>query len=57
MARLSRATYSLLVALLPATATVVGVAVLAQIPSSSELLGVGLVVAAVAAHRDRSETT
>jgi inner membrane transporter RhtA len=55
MARLSRATYSLMVALLPATATVVGIVVLAQIPSATELFGVGLVVGAVAMHRDRSE--
>jgi inner membrane transporter RhtA len=54
MARLSRATYSLMVALLPATATVVGVAVLAQIPTPTEVLGVGLVVAAVAVHSERS---
>jgi inner membrane transporter RhtA len=52
MARLSRAAYSLMVSLLPATATVVGIAVLAQIPSSTEVVGVGLVVAAVAAHRE-----
>ena len=54
MARLSRATYSLMVALLPATATVVGIVVLAQIPSAMEIAGVALVVAAVAVH---SETT
>jgi inner membrane transporter RhtA len=53
MARLSRAAYSLMVSLLPATATVIGVVVLAQIPSSAEILGVGLVVAAVAVHRER----
>jgi inner membrane transporter RhtA len=52
MARLSRATYSLMVSLLPATATVIGVLVLAQIPSGIELAGVGLVVAAVALHRE-----
>ena len=52
MARLSRATYSLMVSLLPATATVVGIIVLAQIPSSTEIVGVGLVVAAVAVHRE-----
>jgi inner membrane transporter RhtA len=52
MARLSRATYSLLVALLPATALVVGVVVLAQIPCATEILGVSLVVAAVALHRE-----
>ena len=54
MARLSRASYSLMVSLLPATATVVGIVVLAQIPSSIEVLGVGLVVTAVAVHRERS---
>lgn len=53
MARMSRATYSLLVALLPATATVVGVVVLAQLPSWAEACGVALVVAAVAVHRER----
>ena len=53
MAKLTRAAYSLMVSLLPATATVVGIVVLAQIPSSTELAGVGLVVAAVAVHRER----
>lgn len=53
MARLSRATYSLMVSLLPATATVVGIVVLTQIPSLLEALGVALVVAAVAVHRER----
>jgi inner membrane transporter RhtA len=54
MARLKRATYSLLVALLPATATVIGVIVLAQVPSARDLIGVGLIIAAVAIHRDRA---
>jgi inner membrane transporter RhtA len=54
MARLSRAAYSLMVSLLPATATIVGVVVLAQIPSGPEILGVGLVVAAVATHSEGS---
>ena len=49
--RLPRATYALMVSLLPATATVIGVAVLAQIPSLAELAGVGLVIAGVAIHR------
>jgi len=53
MARLSRATYSLMVSLLPATATVIGIVVLAQIPSWIEVLGVALVVGAVAVHRER----
>jgi inner membrane transporter RhtA len=52
MAKLKRATYALMVCLLPATATVIGILVLSQIPSRTELLGVGLVVAAVALHRD-----
>nr|WP_275585826.1 EamA family transporter [Geodermatophilus sabuli] len=58
MARLPRATYALLVSLLPATATVVGVVVLAQVPTLLEALGVVLVVGAVALHRpapDRDE--
>jgi inner membrane transporter RhtA len=52
MARLPRATYALLVSLLPATATVIGVVVLAQLPSTAEVLGVALVVAGVAVHRE-----
>jgi inner membrane transporter RhtA len=56
MARLSRATYSLMVSLLPATATVIGVLVLRQLPSPIEVLGVALVVAAVAVHRERDES-
>lgn len=55
VARLSRATYSLMVSPLLATATVVGIVVRAQIPSATEVLGVGLVVAAVATHRERGE--
>lgn len=54
MARLSRATYALLVCLLPATATVVGIIVLAQVPTAPEVVGVVLVVAGVAVHQARS---
>ena len=54
MARLERATYALLVSLLPATATVIGVLVLGQVPSRVELVGVALIVVGVAAHRERS---
>jgi inner membrane transporter RhtA len=53
MARLTRATYSLMVSILPATATVVGVVVLSQIPTLLEVGGVALVVSAVALHRER----
>jgi len=52
MARLARATYALMVSLLPATATVVGVLVLAQVPSWLEVAGVVLVVAGVAVHAE-----
>jgi inner membrane transporter RhtA len=52
MARLSRATYALLLSLLPATATVIGVLVLAQLPRPEEVLGIGLVVLGVAIHRE-----
>ncbi len=52
MARLRRATYSLMVSLLPATATVIGVLVLSQVPTWVEIAGVTLVVAAVAVHRE-----
>jgi inner membrane transporter RhtA len=54
MARLPRATYSLMVSLLPATATVVGLIVLGQIPSVRQALGVSLVVAALALHQERA---
>lgn len=55
MRRLARSTYALMVSLLPATATVIGIIVLAQIPSLSEVVGVGLVIAGVALHTERSE--
>jgi inner membrane transporter RhtA len=51
MARLPRATYALLVSLLPATAAVIGVVVLGQVPSLVEAAGVMLVIAGVALHR------
>jgi inner membrane transporter RhtA len=52
MSRLPRATYSLMVSLLPATATVIGIVVLMQIPSVPEAAGVALVVAGVALHKE-----
>jgi inner membrane transporter RhtA len=51
MARVPRATFALLLAILPATATVIGFVVLGQVPTAQDLVGVGLVVAGVAAHR------
>lgn len=52
MARMARSTYALLVALLPATATAIGIVVLRQLPSLAELAGIGLVVLSVALHRE-----
>jgi len=51
MKRLARATYALLVSLLPATAAVIGVVVLGQVPSPAEAAGVMLVIGGVALHR------
>jgi len=51
MARVPRATYALMVALLPATAALIGFLVLGQRPGAQELAGVALVVGGVALHR------
>jgi inner membrane transporter RhtA len=52
MAQLTRAAYALMVALLPATATVIGIVVLGQVPSWVEVTGVAMVVAGVGLHRE-----
>lgn len=52
MARLARATYAVFVSLLPATAVVVGVVVLQQIPLPIELVGIGLVIVGVVLHEE-----
>jgi inner membrane transporter RhtA len=57
MARLPRATYALFVALLPATATVIGVIVLHQLPSPVELAGIALVMVGVGLHRPNPADT
>jgi inner membrane transporter RhtA len=51
MARLPRASFALLLSLLPATAAVVGLVVLRQVPSGVEVAGIALVVVGVALHR------
>jgi inner membrane transporter RhtA len=51
MSRLPRATFALLLALLPAAATLTGAIVLAQIPSATDVLGVVLVMVGVAVHK------
>lgn len=51
MARLPRATFALLLALLPATASVIGIVVLHQMPSPIEMTGIALVIVGVNLHR------
>lgn len=51
MSRLPRASFALLLALLPASATLIAAVMLAQIPSLQDLGGVGLVMIGVALHR------
>jgi inner membrane transporter RhtA len=52
MARLKRSTFALMLALLPATAALIGAVVLRQIPSLPELAAVAISVAAVALHHE-----
>ena len=51
MVRIPRATYATMVALLPAVATIMGLVVLTQIPTWTEVAGVALVIAGVGVHR------
>ncbi|MFC6489338.1 EamA family transporter [Nitratireductor sp. GCM10026969] len=51
MSRLPRASFALLLALLPATATIIAAIVLAQIPTLQDLLGIALVMIGIAIHR------
>ncbi len=53
MARLKRASFALLLALLPATASAIGIVVLRQIPSAGDLAGIALVIVGVALHRGK----
>lgn len=52
MARLPRATFALMLALLPAMATAIGLIVLGQVPTIPELIGIGLVILGVVLHRE-----
>ena len=52
MARLPRATFALLLSLLPASAALIGVVVLRQIPKPIEIIGILLVAAGVALHKE-----
>ena len=53
MARLPRATFALMLTLLPATATIVGSVVLSQMPTLAEITGILLVAAGVYLHKPR----
>ena len=55
MARLSRATFSLMLALLPVFATVIGAIVLRQLPTVQDVAGITLVVLGVALHQEQRE--
>lgn len=55
MARLSKTTFALMLSLLPATACLVGIVVLRQVPSPSELIGVGAVITGVALKRSADD--
>jgi inner membrane transporter RhtA len=57
MARLSKTTFAFMLSLLPATACLVGIVVLRQVPSLSELTGVGAVIAGVALKRSVDDQT
>jgi inner membrane transporter RhtA len=52
LARLPRATFALMLALLPACASVIGVIILRQIPTLLEVAGVALIIVGVATRRD-----
>jgi inner membrane transporter RhtA len=50
MARMPRATFALMLALLPACATAIGAIVLGQVPTIEELCGIALVVLGLLVH-------
>ena len=52
MSRLPRATFALLLSLLPAFATMIGVLVLGQVPTVAEVAGIGMIIGGVAVHQE-----
>ncbi|HEY3054119.1 MAG TPA: M20/M25/M40 family metallo-hydrolase, partial [Thermoanaerobaculia bacterium] len=54
MARLPRATFALLLSLLPASSTAIGWLVLRQVPTIADLMGTLLVAVGVAIHQERN---
>jgi len=55
--RLSRGAFALLLSLLPATATIMGLVLLRQVPQPLEIVGHRLVVAAVVLRTPEAEPT
>jgi inner membrane transporter RhtA len=56
MARLPRATFALMLCLLPAVATAIGLLVLGQVPTGQDLLGIAAVIGGVALHHSPKRT-
>lgn len=54
MAKLSRAAYALMMALLPASAAIIGAVVLGQIPTPLTVAGIALVIIGIAVHSERA---
>ena len=57
LTRISRARFALLLALLPATAALVGAVMLRQVPTAAEVAGIALVMAALIVSAGGQETT
>jgi len=55
MARLPRATFALMLALLPMFATIIGAIVLGQVPTPQDLVGIVLVIGGLALHQSRTD--
>ncbi|WP_378740535.1 DMT family transporter [Nocardia brasiliensis] len=56
MARLRRDTFALMLSILPAVATVIGIVVLTQVPTIQELLGIALIAGGVLVHQEIPES-
>jgi inner membrane transporter RhtA len=52
MTRLRRDTFALMLCILPAVATVIGIVVLTQVPTRQELTGIALIAAGVSVHQE-----
>ncbi|SDW63323.1 inner membrane transporter RhtA [Saccharopolyspora shandongensis] len=56
MARLRRDTFALMLSILPAVATVIGIVVLTQVPTIQELTGIALIAGGVSVHKEPRES-